>query len=221
MRKPLPHLEESLGEIAAPRGEYGQVVVLRHHGIGEREAMILAAAGSHGVALELTEAWRRLAGVDDAGTGVGHLGDVQGREGGDSGHPLHEVESDALGLQHRPRGTRNLGDHGASVELLAVGEEDRDRDRLAGEEHGGGEDLSPAEHPGLTGDEPGRRDGLGRDEVLRGDVPPRGVFSEGCADDGEDVMVGQHGTATFLAGASSAHSRWRANGGRVMGKSDR
>ena len=63
--------EQSFGEAAGARGgEDGEVVVLGHDGVGEGEAVVVAAAAADGVALEEAEAGGGLARVDDAGLGV-------------------------------------------------------------------------------------------------------------------------------------------------------
>ena len=116
-------------------GEHGEVVVLGHDGVRQRVAVVVAAAVDDGVPLERPQARRRLAGVGDARAGVRDLGDVARGERRDARHPLHEVEADALGRQHRARGTRDDGEHGALLEPLAVLDDQLDvdaRDRSAG-----------------------------------------------------------------------------------------
>ena len=114
---------------SAARGEHGEVVVLRHHGVGEGATVVAAAAVAHGLALEAAQPRRRLAGVDDARAGAGDRGDVAGGERGDARHPLHEVEADALGAQDAAGRPLHAGEHGAGRERVAVGGERLDDDR--------------------------------------------------------------------------------------------
>ena len=58
------------------RGEHREVVVLGHHRVRERVAVVVPAAATHRVPFERAQARRGLAGVDDARAGVGGLRDV-------------------------------------------------------------------------------------------------------------------------------------------------
>ena len=88
--------DEGLGEVGACRGE---VVVFGHDGVGEGEAVVLAAAAADGVTLDEAEAGGGLAGVYNAALRAGDLGDISGGEGGDAAEALEKVEGYALGLE--------------------------------------------------------------------------------------------------------------------------
>ena len=66
----------------------GQVVVLGHHGVGEREPVVVAAAADDGVTFERPQPRGGLAGVDDAGLRARDRLDVPGGQRGDAAHPL-------------------------------------------------------------------------------------------------------------------------------------
>ncbi len=109
---PLPRGADRVADRDALGGEHREVVVLGEHGVGERRAMVVAAAVPHGLALEHAQAGRGLAGVDDAGARAGDRRDVARGEGRDAAHPLGEVECDALGAQHGVGRPVDAGQHG-------------------------------------------------------------------------------------------------------------
>lgn len=61
--------------------------------------MVEPAAAAHGVALEKAETRCSFASVDDAGARTCRFRDEPGRERGDAGKTLYEIERHALGLQ--------------------------------------------------------------------------------------------------------------------------
>src|SRR5690606_41089120 len=81
-------------------GEHGEVVVFRHHGIREREAVVAPAAVAYGLTFEDAQPGGGLAGVDDAYRGAVDRRDVARGQCRDAAHALHEIEGDALGAQH-------------------------------------------------------------------------------------------------------------------------
>ena len=73
------------------------VVVLEHHHVVEADAVVGAAAAMHGILLEQTHVWGRLACVKQLGVkALEHLHHAVGL-GGDTRHALHEIEGSALG----------------------------------------------------------------------------------------------------------------------------
>ena len=187
---------ERLGERQAAGGEHREVVVLRHHGIRQRETVVVSPAVPHGLPFDRAQPRRGLAGVHDPRPRVGDGGDVPARERGDARHALHEVESDPLGGQHRPRGAGHHREHFAGDELDAVGDTDVDVDRRIGQrerrpEHGGS-----AEDADLTGDELGAGGRVRGDEGLAGEIAPGGVFLQRGGDDAVDGGTGQHARAS-------------------------
>ena len=128
--------------------------------------------------------------------------DVAGGQGGDSAHPLHEVEADAFRLQDAAGRAGHLGERRAVVESLAVSHELAHLDAGVGQGERGSEHGSTAEHTRFACLESGRGDGVFGNEYGRSEVAPGGVLVKGSLHDNVDGVVGQHAMAS-LAGMSS------------------
>ncbi len=106
---PLARRAQGGREVLPARGEHGEVVVLRHDRVGERPAVVAAAAVAHGLPLEAAQPRRGLARVDDARACARRRGHVGRRERGDARHALQQVQADALGAQDAPCRARRPG----------------------------------------------------------------------------------------------------------------
>ncbi len=153
----LAHGREGRGDPAG--GD--DVVVLDERGVGQRHAVVDAAAAPHGVLLERAQPGRRLAGVADARAGAVDRVDPGGGERRDAGQVAQQVERGALGGEQRPHGTVGLEHRLPAHGPLAVGGqraqlhpghddvEDRHRDADTGERPVGPRDEG--RHPAQVG----------------------------------------------------------------------
>src|SRR5690606_37677721 len=81
----------------ADRAAGGDVVVLDEDRVVETEAVVHSAAATHGVLLEVAQAGRGLASVDDLRAGSGDGLDIEAGQRSDAAHPAHQIERGALG----------------------------------------------------------------------------------------------------------------------------
>ena len=134
VRELRAHAEERVGHRQAACGQHGEVVVLGHHGVRQREAVVVPAADR--------TAWRSNARSPGVVLRVSTMRAVvpatastyRAVERRDAAHPLHEVEADPLGLQHAAgRAGRPWRARSPALEALAVGDEQGDRDRRVDE----------------------------------------------------------------------------------------
>ena len=86
--------------------EAAQVVVLHEHQVGERPAVVDAAAGAHRRLLERAEPGQRLACLADARAAFERRDEPVGR-GGDTREVAQEVERGALAGEHRAQAPRD------------------------------------------------------------------------------------------------------------------
>ena len=128
------------------------MVVLGHDGVGEGEAVVVAAAAADGVALEEAEAGCGFARVDDAGVGSFRFSDIGGGERTDSREALREIEGDTFSLQDAAGGPLDGCEHGAGGEGLSVTDMKRCGDGGVGEGEGGSDDVPAAEKAWFAGD---------------------------------------------------------------------
>ena len=98
----------------------GEVVVLDQHGLVEPAAMVPAAAATHGVFFQPPPAGRGLAGVVDAGVGVGHQIDVLAGQRGDARQTPEQVQQNPFGGEQSARGAFDRADAKALLDRLAV-----------------------------------------------------------------------------------------------------
>ena len=98
------------------------VVVLDHHHVEERHAVVHPAAHAHGVLIEHAVAGQRFARIEDGCLGGGDGGGEHARYRGDARHPLEEVEGDALCCQQGRSRPANFRDDLAWHDLLSIGD---------------------------------------------------------------------------------------------------
>src|SRR5207248_4190336 len=97
------------------------VVLLDEDRVVQSGPVVGAAARCDRALLELAQARRRLARVEDLRAGALDSADEARGERRDAGEPAEEVERDALSLQDRRRAAPDLGD-GAAFAPLALGD---------------------------------------------------------------------------------------------------
>ena len=95
-------------EAAAPQGR--EVVVLHQHGVGQVEAVVVAAADPHRVLLQHAQPGRGLAGVDQPGGKPAQARDERRGRRRDAAQPLDEVQGRPLAGQQRARRPLDAGD---------------------------------------------------------------------------------------------------------------
>ena len=103
---------DDLGDGEAAGACRRQMVVLDQHAVAQVEAVVLPAAYSHGVALQRSQARRRLARVQDANVEAGYGIDQPAGGAGDAREPLEEVEGDPFAAQDR---RERAGDGGQAI----------------------------------------------------------------------------------------------------------
>ena len=83
------------------------MVVLQQNHVEETDAVVAAAANLHGLLLQHTHTWRRLAGVKHTGTSALQPFDIPVGHRGDTAHTLHDIQHQALRLQQRTHTSRH------------------------------------------------------------------------------------------------------------------
>ncbi len=159
------------------------MVVLGHHGIGQRVPVVAAAAGFDGVPLERTQARSRLARVGDARAGAVDSRDVGRGERRDAAHPLGEIQRDALCVRMPRADPETDARDVACGEVVAVADVQIDDQGRIGEGERGSEDLTAAEQPLPRARRDRRWLSPRREQRRAGEVAPRRILLEGCADD--------------------------------------
>ena len=178
------------------------MVVLDHNGIGEREAVIVAAAAADGVTFDQAQAGRCLARVHNARPGSRNGRHILRGECSDAGHALHEVKRNTLRLEDGLGGAFDGSEDRAGGERLPVVDMEPRADDRVGERHGRDEGVFSAQDAGFARNQPWSDVRRGRNEGPRGEVPPRCVFVERHAHqavDGSRAGLDQHPTVAAFA----------------------
>ena len=111
-----------------------EMVVLDEHDVGERTAVVDAAAGADGGLLERAEPGKRLAGVPDTGCGGRHpsppatASTNRRGERRDARQVAQEVQRGALAREHRTQRPFDASDRLALADRVAVGADHRSDD---------------------------------------------------------------------------------------------
>ena len=171
-----PRARDRLGDRAGD----AQVVVLDQDAVVEAEAMVRAAAAADGVLLELAQARRRLAGVEDRRAGAVDRVDVAAGERGDAAEAAEQVEREPLAREHRARRALETRGDRPRLDAVAVGGE-----RLEGVgaqllEDGRG-DVEAADHAGLLEQDRASQTCALVDHGVRGRVARADVLGEPAA----------------------------------------
>ena len=120
-----------------PAGE-AQVVVLDEQRLAQVHAVVGSAAAPHRVLLQLAQAGRGLASVEQRGVGPGQLGHATCRQRGDPRQPAEQVERGPFATQDGPGRAGDAGNlHRYVVDAIAVGHcWSHDHRRIQGREDG-------------------------------------------------------------------------------------
>ena len=99
---------------------HGHMIVLDQNGVIQAIAMISAAARTHRLQLDRSQARRRLAGMGDHRAGLGDSGDILAGQAGDAAHPAQEIQRRALRGEDAKRRAVHNGDHIAGLQRIAI-----------------------------------------------------------------------------------------------------
>ena len=130
---------------------------------------------------------RGFASVHDARVGAGHGPHVAVGRGGDSAHPLHEVQRRALRPQDRRGGTVNAGDVSARFQRSAVFQQQvHVQIRIDPAEDCGGH-IASGQHAGSLGPQHPAADDAGGNQGLRRWVVEHLILGEGGVDEVQNL----------------------------------
>ena len=132
------------GGLPHPAGQR-RVVLLDQHGVVEAAPVVGAAAGAHRLLLEVAQAGRGLAGVEDPRARALHRLDEARRERGDPGEAAEEVERHPLAREDRRRRAAQLGER-TRLAPAPVGGERLERERGVHAREDGLGDGQPGRH---------------------------------------------------------------------------
>ena len=160
----------------------GEMVVLGQHAVVEAEAVVGAAAGADGEALEFAESGSGLAGVEDDGACSSHGVDEVTGQGGDAAETLEEIERGAFGGEKGAGGAGGGEDEVTGSEDVAVVFAEGNFDGGIDLAEDFSSDFGAGEDGVFLGDDAGRRMVVGGNEAFRRDIAGAEVFGEGAGD---------------------------------------
>lgn len=187
-----------------------EMVVLDQDQVVEAEAVVVSAATTYGVLFELPPPGCGLARVEDPRAGAGHRTYEAGRQRGNAGKALHEVQCDPFGRQQGPGRPFDLQEHRARLETLAIPGAGSDSNRATPLPERFDGQRQPRHDQRLPRAHDGARARPGRDQRQRGGIATPDVLAEGVANEPAHLpwMKSIHGVPSWNGLSRITSAEW-------------
>jgi hypothetical protein len=166
------------------------VVFLDEHGVEQADAMVVAAAGAHGIFLREAQAGQGLARIEDLRARAAHGVDVRRGDRRRRRQRLQEIERGAFGTDQRACVAFDAAQQRAGGDAFAVGNVPFDARVRIEREETRVDPVAPADHRRVARDDACLRVFAGRQQV-GGDVAAAEVFVERALDVAQDHVAGR------------------------------